>query len=97
MPVPSTTTPRRAVTTTPLQALTLLNSSFVLRLVDDFAARLQREADTTDRRIVRAYELAYGRPAQAREVALARPFVARYGLAAFCRVLFNSNEFLTVE
>ena len=39
-PDPSTTTPKRAVTTTPLQALALLNNSFVLRMADKFAQRV---------------------------------------------------------
>ena len=43
-PDPSTATPRRAVTTTPLQALSLLNSDFMLRMIDHFAQRLEREA-----------------------------------------------------
>ncbi len=43
-PDPSTTAPRRAVTTTPLQALALMNNALVLHLSDAFAARLVREA-----------------------------------------------------
>ena len=39
-PDPSTTAPRRPVTTTPLQALSLMNNALVLYLSDDFAARL---------------------------------------------------------
>ena len=43
-PDPSTTAPRRPVTTTPLQALSLMNNALVLYLSDAFAARLSREA-----------------------------------------------------
>ena len=43
-PDPSATTPARSVTTTPLGALALLNTSFVLRMSDHFAARLRAEA-----------------------------------------------------
>ena len=43
-PDPSTTSPRRALTTTPLQALALLNNSFVLRMADRFADRVARES-----------------------------------------------------
>src|SRR5262249_38744387 len=42
-PDPSTTSPKRAVTTTPLQALALLNNAFVLHLTDKFAERIVRE------------------------------------------------------
>ncbi|MGE3777413.1 MAG: PSD1 and planctomycete cytochrome C domain-containing protein, partial [Pirellulaceae bacterium] len=43
-PDPSTKSPQRAVTTTPLQALALLHTSFVLRMADRFASRVEREA-----------------------------------------------------
>jgi hypothetical protein len=42
-PDPSTTTPTRGSTTTPLQALSLLNHSFTLRMADAFGKRLARE------------------------------------------------------
>jgi hypothetical protein len=62
------------------------------------AERLRRDAGPDlDRQVVRAYELAYGRPPTARAAALVRPFAARHGLAALCRVIFNSNEFLQVD
>lgn len=97
-PDPSTTSPKRAVTTTPLQALSLLNNSFLLRMSDRFAARLVRDAgpDVT-KQIQRAYELAFGRPTAADEVSRATRFAADHGLPALCRVLFNANEFLYVE
>ncbi|MGL4423094.1 MAG: DUF1553 domain-containing protein, partial [Gemmataceae bacterium] len=41
-PDPSTAAPRRATTTTPLQALTLWNGAFTLRTADAFANRLTR-------------------------------------------------------
>ncbi len=97
-PDPSTTTPRRAVTTTPLQALSLLNNPFVLHVADAFAARVQREAGPdTKKQVLRTYRVAYGRAPEPMELKLARPFVARHGLAAFCRVVFNSNEFIQVD
>ena len=43
-PDPSTTTPRRSATVTPLQALSLLNHSFSLRMADRFAIRLSGES-----------------------------------------------------
>jgi hypothetical protein len=97
-PDPSTPTPRRAVTTTPLQALALLNNAQVLHLAQQMAERLRVEAGADEGGQVRlAYLLAYGRPPRADEVALVGPFVRRYGLAAFCRVVFNSNEFVRVD
>jgi hypothetical protein len=97
-PDPSTTTPRRAMTTTPLQALALLNNAFVLHTADCLAERLRKDAgDDTAKQIDLAFRLAYGRAADADEVAKAKPFAARHGLPAFCRVLFNTNEFLYVD
>src|SRR5262249_38964944 len=43
-PDPSTATPRRARTTTPLQALALFNNAFVLDQAKHLAARVRREA-----------------------------------------------------
>jgi hypothetical protein len=97
-PDPSTVTPRRSVTTTPLQALSLLNSNFVLRMADRFAERLQKDAGAEPvRQVRRAYELAYGRQPSDEEVALLRPAVQTQGLAAVCRAIFNTSEFLFVE
>jgi hypothetical protein len=97
-PDPSTTTPRRAITTTPLQALALLNNAFVLCMADHFAARLRREAGASvDNQVKRAYELAYGRAPRPAELALARRVVTQHDLGVLCRAIFNSNEFYYVD
>jgi hypothetical protein len=97
-PDPSTTTPRRIGTTTPLQALALLNNAQVLDLADTLADRLRREAGPDlDRQVRRLFALAHGRAPTEREQVLVRPFVERHGLAALCRVVFNSNEFIQVD
>jgi hypothetical protein len=97
-PDPSTKTPRRAVTTTPLQALALLNNSFLLRMTDRFAERVRADAgpDRSDQ-VRRAYSIAFGREPDAEEARLSHSFVGRHGLAALGRVLFNGNEFLVVD
>src|SRR5262249_18224848 len=72
-PDPSATAPRRAVTTTPLQALALLNDSFMLRMAERFAARLERECGAgLDGQVRRAYLLAYAREPAAEELDLAK-------------------------
>ena len=97
-PDPSTVTPQRAVTTTPLQALSLMNSSFVLRMADHFAERLEQDAGgSLSDQIAQAYQLAYGRGPSEEEVALAQEFVGQHGLSAMCRAMFNSNEFVHVD
>lgn len=97
-PDPSTVTPRRAVTTTPLQALSLLNNSFVLRMAERLAKRLEREAGPqVDDQVRLAYRLAFGRRPRPEELAEARGVVQRFGLRILCRAIFNSNEFLYVD
>lgn len=97
-PDPSTTAPRRAVTTTPLQALALLNNAFVLHVCDKFVERLQREAaDDPARQVTRAYRLAYARRPLPDEQAAAERVVREHGLDVLARVLFNSNEFIYVD
>src|SRR5262249_24787942 len=97
-PDPSTATHKRLVTTTPLQALTLLNNSFVLRMADKFAQRVQDEAGPDiKKQITHTYRLAYGRPPTPKEIALVRPVVESHGLAVLCRAIFNSIEFVYVD
>lgn len=96
-PDPSTTTPVRASTTTPLQALALLNNAFVQRQSDHLAARLERDAPDLDARITRAYALLFVRKPEAEELQLGRAFIAQRGLSAYARVLLNTNEFLHVD
>lgn len=97
-PDPSTATPKRGATTTPLQALSLLNNSFTLRMADDLAARVQRDAgEDKSKQVSWAFELVYGRPATAAEVSSSLPLVEKHGLAPFCRVLLNTNGFLYVN
>jgi hypothetical protein len=86
------------VTTTPLQALALWNNAFALRMAADFAARLEREAPgDLDHQVRHAYHLAFQRDPRPAESDLARRLAAAHGLAALCRALLNSNEFLMVE
>lgn len=97
-PDPSTTTPVRAATTTPLQALSLLNDALVLRLADAFALRTRSEAgETLEKQIQRGYRLALGRSPTASELNEAMPTVERYGMSTLARALFNSNEFVVID
>jgi hypothetical protein len=91
--------PRRAATTTPLQALTLLNHRFTLAMADALAERLIRETSRGDleRQARRAIALAYTRPAEDEEVRLACGLIRRHGLRAFCRALLNSNELIALD
>jgi hypothetical protein len=96
-PDPASAAPRRAVTTTPLQALSLWNGAFALRTADAFAARLERDAPgDVARQVTRAWQLAFGRDPLPAEREAATQLVRTAGLPALCRALFNANEFLTV-
>jgi hypothetical protein len=93
-PDPSAATPQRQISNTPTQALALLNNAFVIRQAGLFAKRLEREEPNLEGRIAKAYALAVGRKARPEEVRRGAEFVRKYSLAAFCRALVNSNEFV---
>ncbi len=95
-PDPSTTAPRRAVTTTPVQSLALLNNSFVLRMAEATAKRLEAEPHA-EARIEQLWQLAYGRSIAVDERDRVVAFVEMHGMPALCRVVFNSNEFVYAE
>jgi len=90
--------PRRASTTTPLQALTLLNHSFTLDMAEAVAARVEAEAGPAPAaRVARLVQLAYQRPPTAAERQRLTAFVAEHGLRALCRAVLNSNELLHLD
>ncbi len=90
--------PKRMRSTTPLQALNLLNSEFLVQQSGFFAQRLEREAGKNVKAQVRlAFQLAYNRDPESPEAHAAQSFIATHGLTLFCRALFNSNEFIFVE
>lgn len=87
--------PKRNTSTSPLQALSLLNSPFMQEQASSFAERLKHDAGSDiDRQIARAYALALNREPAEDEAARARALIERYGLQAMCRALFNASEFL---
>ena len=97
-PDPSTKTPARTVTTTPIQSLGLMNNAFVQRQSRHFAARLEREAggDQTAR-LRLAYRLAYGRNPRSAETARSLELARAHGWESVCWALLNSSEFLYVR
>lgn len=98
---------QRDETTTPLQALFLLNNPFVHEQAEAFGRRIYAAAATDDARIAQAYAWAFGRLPAPEESAscdeFLRVFRDRRGAdpttedqvwAAFARVLFGSNELI---
>jgi Protein of unknown function (DUF1553)/Protein of unknown function (DUF1549)/Concanavalin A-like lectin/glucanases superfamily len=92
-PDPSTKTPTRSVTTTPIQALGLMNNSFVQRQARQFAARLNETGTDAADQITLAYRLALGRTPSKTEIASALDLARNDGLESVCWALFNSSEF----
>jgi hypothetical protein len=92
-------TPVRTSGITVQQALALWNDELVLRQSGHFAATLQREFPGADEsvRIGAAVERTFARLATADETRLLTQYASRHGLAAACRLLFNSNEFIFVD
>ncbi|MDQ3441491.1 MAG: PSD1 and planctomycete cytochrome C domain-containing protein [Planctomycetota bacterium] len=89
--------PKRTNSTTPLQALNLLNSDFILQQAEFFAQRVKREqGDDVGKQVRRAFALAFNREASHEELSVATSFVRREGLTMFCRALLNANEFVYV-
>ncbi|MGO9469208.1 MAG: PSD1 and planctomycete cytochrome C domain-containing protein [Isosphaeraceae bacterium] len=89
--------PRRNVSTTALQALNLLNSHFVVRQAACFAERLTGEAGPdAARQAERGFQLAFGRAPSDSERTAAVALIRSHGTTAFCRALYNANEFVYV-
>jgi mono/diheme cytochrome c family protein len=86
---------RRNRSTVAPQALLLMNNAFMLFQSQKFAERVRREAGPTpEAQVTRAFRIALSRPPDAVERQKALAFVRQDGLAAFCHVLFNLNEFV---
>ncbi|MDP7050820.1 MAG: DUF1549 and DUF1553 domain-containing protein [Verrucomicrobiota bacterium] len=97
-PDPSTTTPVRTVTTTPLQALSLRNSPFIWRLAKYLSKRLKDEVgEDPAAQVEQAWLLCLGRIPDNDERQRAVGLVREHGMAALARVLFNSGEFVVIE
>ncbi len=111
-PDPNASTAERRTTTVPTQALFFLNDPFVHANAEKFAERLLASGNVEANQVETAYRLALGRSPTLSERAQAAEFLDAYrdemavagkaepgksALTAFARVLFGSNEFLTVD
>jgi len=98
-PDPAFAEPRRSSTTTPLQALTLLNHTFSLDMANFLAERVQKEPNSTEvnQQVERAFLLAFGRLPSAEEATGAQALVKEHGLVILCRALLNSNELIVID
>ena len=76
-PSPFSTMGRRTVSNVPAQALILLNDPFVHQQAELWAKRTLAHAGTTETRIGRMYQSAFGRPPTAQEIAACKDFLHR--------------------
>ncbi len=89
--------PRRSRSTTPLQALNLFNSSFMLQQAELFAQRLRNDfGQHPVDQVTGAFQLCFGRNPDPRELADSTELIQTHNLQAFCRALLNSNEFVFI-
>jgi Protein of unknown function (DUF1553)/Protein of unknown function (DUF1549)/Planctomycete cytochrome C len=72
---PNATTGVRAISTTPIQALFMMNAPFVHEQADKFAMRIGRAESSETKRIDFAYRLIYGRPAARDEIKMGRDYL----------------------
>jgi hypothetical protein len=93
-----TSCPVRSTSTHALQALSLMNSEFMHRQSEAFAARLASDCAANQLcQIRRAYRLTLARAPLPKEIVMARGFLKSEGhLADFCLALLNRNEFVYV-
>jgi hypothetical protein len=108
MPDPHESCSRRNVTTSPIQALNLLNSKLTLEWAERFAGRVIAAAgNDLAKQVESAFELAYCRPPRPDEKKVAFEFLTAHRevigdrsangaatLTDLCHMLLNSNEFV---
>lgn len=89
--------PKRGFSVSALQSLSLYNNAFVLHASQWLSQRLEQESSELETQVERAVQRVWLRRPSAEEKATFVAYARQHGLPAFCRVLFNSNEFLFVD
>lgn len=93
----SQSVPRRDETVTALQALSLLNNKFMLRMAEHFSARVQKETSTTPGQITQAFRLVTGCSPSPDQLSALIDYAEEFGMENLCRLLLNLNEFVFVD
>ena len=89
---------RRGVSTTPPQALMLLNGPLTIQASQAWAERVAREAGADPAaRIARVFALAFQRAPEPEEIEACLRVAESRGLAEVCRAILNVNEFISVD
>ncbi len=89
---------RRPVSTTPLQALNLMNSEFVVEQSKLIAQRARKETGGDEAlALKRCFQLLLNREPAIDEIELCTEISQQEGLDIVCRALINSNEFAFLQ
>ena len=110
---PNTTTGSRLISTTPIQALFMMNDPFVHESAAKFAARVMQAKPAAPARIELAYRLAVGRVPSSMELTACEEYLKKYteklgasvpapeaeqrSWTSLARALLSSNEFIFVD
>jgi hypothetical protein len=108
---PNASTGSRLITTTPIQALFMMNAPHVHRAADRFAERMMAAGSNDGERLIAGYRLALGRTPEPGEVSRCVSHLVKVGAGtegseaeqtraawtSLARVLLASNEFLYID
>ncbi len=97
---PSLVTGDREQTNVPVQALYLMNSSFVQSRARALAARLQKEAKSDEQFVERAFQLCFGRSPEPAELDHSLTFLQSaddLNRLSFCQALLSTAEFRNLD
>lgn len=90
--------PERAETTTPLQALTLMNHSFTMDMAEALAARIQEAAgEDTGAQVEAAFSFALQRSPDGEEKETLAAAIREHGLIVACRAILNASELIFLD
>ena len=96
-PDASQSVPKRSRSTTPLQALNLLNSRFIMQQADFLVKRLEKEeGKNLSAQVARAWQLCFNRPPEPNELRDSLAFLKTEGKQQFARALLNANELIFI-
>lgn len=93
---PSILVEKRTQTTSPLQALALLNDPLLLVMSKNLAERVKSQPDVSQQ-VKLAVKLVLQRDPSAEEVKSLSAYVEKHGLEQLGRLLWNLNEFTFVD
>ena len=88
---------KRSISTTPLQALNLLNAEFVIAQSEILATQVQSKFKDEAAQVSECFRRLFNRAPSEEELSHCQELLQNQGLSLVCRALFNSNEFSLLE